>query len=385
MNRILVGCLAGLVLLAGCTGESFKAPSGGGAALQNVKGDFELLPPTDKIDEGCINSADYDACIFYKNPIYSKNAPLKDFARGRLNERQTLGVKLIGLNGSGFLENSTFRVETISAARVSLSGQIKKLAADDPNKFLEQLMTYYYYNLALTFWEPLGPVAFKNQNLKVIADDQVSGWKYDTKTIHLGRLTSGLNLALDASQSLYFLGLANVSLANSNAINQVAQLTGTHKFCNQDVLGCCTTQFGCARAIQSGAALYFVANLFPSNPRLGELSENAMRGIKNCDKLERNPLSASSLSASSAYSLCSSAKGDVHIMGTLYASIWLAMKKQAGADADDINRLYLEHLATLTATDTFSTVKTKLLGFDQTLFNAKYNQLINTEFSRRKL
>lgn len=138
-----------------------------------------FLPSSDKLDSNCMANDGYDACIFLKNPVAQLGSALSgENDRSGAASAQMFGIKIVGVNNSGFLENSTIGVVTRNGARLPLVDRtrLKTSAADESHNDLEQVMTYYYLNQAVSYWRGRGPLAIVGANISVMVDDSVAGF-----------------------------------------------------------------------------------------------------------------------------------------------------------------------------------------------------------------
>ncbi len=371
-----------LILNLGC-GEGFKAKSGElGLSLGDINGvGVQLIPQSDKIDGNCNSSPNYDACLFQKSPVAQQNAVLSNQSRSSMAELQTFGVKINDLNGSGFLENSSIRILTSHTPRLKTTQNLKASVLNGSE--LEQVMTYYYLNRTIEYLSARGPLAVRNQNIPVLVDDRVSGFRLANKTIYLSRKDGRLPSAFDASEAVYLLGLANAHLASGGRLYNLPSKEDQHKMCGLDAKGCCSSRLGCARALASGAATYTTALMFPEKPVIGELGANRLAGVRLCGAMDRDLRTLTSVTATSAFVACEARKGDVNILGSLYASIWWEIRKAFPAETYKVDHIFLRHLLQLTAEDTFLTAKEKVLGLDRTLNGGDFSERIAAEFAKR--
>ncbi len=376
----IVACL----FLMGCS-KGFKGSVGNLSSVQIQAGDGIDLPDSDKLDPDCMTSTSYDTCLFLKNPVFHSGRTFSGIAASQLDPFQTLGVKLTGLASTGFLENSDYSIQTTRSPRLlvaRLDGLRLRYSAAQSSQ-IEQLMTYYYYRMALDFWGPRGMIAVQGRAVNVIVDSSMSGFEKSTNTIHLLKSTKTWPMALDSSQSIYLLATANIHYATGGRINNFGSVDANHQFCGSDAKGCCKTEAGCSRALISGLSTYFVASVFPARTAIGELSANRLGGVRLCGTVDRNVALAASLTRASAFGACATRRGDVHIMGNLYASVFWEVKKALPNEARAVDRLYIEHLSSLSAEDTFITAKEKLFLSNSETLTSSLRTVFTAEFSRR--
>lgn len=377
-----LGLLLFIALLVGCS-NGFNARLDSVPSV--VPGALDTVPETDKIDPQCATSASYEACIFNKNPVYHSGRVFENVVRSEIESSQTLGVKILGLDTSGFLENSDFKIMTARSPRVDTTNRshLKVMSGKATGTEVEQVMTYYYFHLALKHWSERGTVAVKGKGVKVVVDDGMTGFRQDNNTIYLSRSGPQWGPGLDASQSLYLLGTANAHYASDGNLLRPAVGDTTHVRCGADPKGCCKTAEGCSRALVSAVSLYFVAVIFPSAPALGELTAERLGGFRLCQTVDRDLRTLASLNRASAYAACSARPGDVHILGGAYAAaLWEFRKKLPGSDRIELDRIYLEHLSQLRSTDTLVTARGKLLVVASVHSATMANQLAQALASR---
>lgn len=390
-SLILTGSLLVMVLgFQNC--GSFKASSNlNKDYLQFASsGGSDLQPSTDKVDADCMRQNQYDACIFKKNPVASRQQVFSQKANAStpLEDQQTFGVKLTGLATTGNLENDTLSIRTVTGNPVSTqTSSLKFSAQNDSDRRFLQVMTYYWLNRASEYLQSrTNALPARGKGIQIFVDDSIAGWSPKTNSIHLKLDDNGSAMAWNADLAIYFFGLANLHHATNGAFsNMDATAQGKHRDCNLKAAGCCTSQTGCSRAIASGIGDYFVAMIFPDQPIVGETWANRVDGLNHCS-LNRNLNTASSNNASGVFQACG---GDISSMGTIYASIWWSVRNQAqstrSTGASDIDTLFMQHLSLLSASDDFSTVKSKIESVDQRLFNSRYTSLFRAQFQARGL
>lgn len=386
MNKRLILFMATALLILGFQNCSpFRVdPSAMGQPLSFAStGGADLQPATDKLDPTCMSNPDYDACLFKKNPVAQKGALLSNTS---LDSLQYYGVKITGVDTSGTLSNGTVRIETVRGTPVStFTTSLRFRAENDGTQKFAQVMTYYWLTRATEYIEArTGTFPARDKNIRVVVDDSVAGWSPKTNSIHLKLDDNGASMALNSDLAIHFLGAANLYYATNGAITSLA--SGTHRDCGLKTNGCCASQIGCARAIESGVGDYFAAMIFPDQPTVGETWAGSVNGLGFCSQ-SRDLRTAGGLSAQTAYNACGAAgAGEVTTMGTVYASIWWEVRKAAGENgARDIDTIFMQHLALLNGGDTFQTAKAKIRSVDARLFNGKYSASFDAQFASRGL
>src|SRR5690606_37034941 len=133
-------------------------------------------------------------------------------------------------------------IQTLKGVRVQTDNP-EHLKPSNPEQqtYLQQLMAYYWTQRTFEFYKiQTGGLALENKNLKLIIDDSLSGFKPSTNTIHLSTSSKRLPMALDASVVLHFVGQANVYWGSDGRIYDYRN-DSSHKACNGDPKGCCTS------------------------------------------------------------------------------------------------------------------------------------------------
>jgi hypothetical protein len=341
-----------------------------------------------------------NACIFLKNPVFQKGSPLSSplSATSDLRSLQIYGVTLTGLDGSGYLQNSTFAVAPSGLTRATADGSgnwkfpYSTCSAGsctvDPNHQLGQVMAYYWLSKQeQVMVSRTGK--FYSSGKAIPVDTYKAGYNnasFDRSVLPSGKITMGVNgtgneYALSAEIYNHEMGHANFYHANPSA----GYSTATHQYCgtsNQYV--CCKTTAGCLLAINEGQADYHAAIVFNEAVALGEALVNNIAGFSECGLLRA--ISANTNTTNQAtYDACGSRSqlGEPHLMGRVYASVWWMVRSKAGNNPQEVDRLFTEHLAVLSSSDTFATALVKIQTLDSSLFGGKYSSDFAAEFARR--
>ena len=158
---------------------------------------------------------------------------------------------------------------------------------------------------------------------------------------------------------------------------------------------CCATESGCLFGINEGQADFHAAVLFPNQPAVGELLSNDLRGITGCGLTSgpsRDPDTAKNETATSLFNECESSygnKGEIHLVGILYNSMWWEIYRHPDTDQKEIMRIFTEHLPILGWGDTFETAGIKIINLARQMFagekGTRYANIIRAEFERRAL
>lgn len=350
-----------------------------------------LQPATDKIDPNCLSSKAYDACIFRKNPVADQaRAFNNEPTASEVASAQIYGVKLTGLDSSGKLKNESIYIETMSGKPLNTLSPMRLSIIQDEDRASAQLMAYYWLNRTIEYVSAVtGQFYAKGKNIRVVVDDTVAGYSSLKNSIHVRRNEEGNEMAWNAELLVHFLGLANLHFATEGEItNYGSGSSNKHALCGQGVEnGCCKTQDGCAAAIASGAADYLAAIMFPTQPSFGETWTNKLEGLSHCG-IPRDLSRNSNLTADEAYNACEKLEpkslGEVHAMGSVYASVWWEVRKSVGlAGAPHIDTLYMEHLALLDGKDDFNSALSKIKSVDTRLFGSRYYKEFVNQFRSR--
>lgn len=349
------------------------------------------------VDDCAINE-DYNACIFWKNPVAQVGAPLAApiTRTSDLSGIQIHAVKLEGYDDSGLLKNGSFFVRALNpnGRLVSLStesGQFKFGYNNDPIHRVGQVMAFYWLTVQEKYMkEVTGDFFASNKGISVVSyvpNLENAYWDADLQEVVLGSSAAGNEFALGAEVYAHEMGHANINYATDYAINETVG-SFESAVCSGGQGVCCRTVNGCSWAINEGQADYHAGILFPSNVNFLESFVNNPDGLNECG-LSRNIDASKDLTADQAYNACNAQfRGEVHVTGRIYASVWWEVRKAAeaqepGKGADEVDVLFTNHLVALDASDTFVTAMDKVLAVDQALYQGKYSEMFTDEFARR--
>jgi hypothetical protein len=90
-----------------------------------------------------------------------------------------------------------------------------------------------------------------------------------------------------------------------------------------------------------------------------------------------------SLSTNSAAATFTTSTGYAQALGLIYASMWWEIRKSAGAQGDEIDRIFLEHLTLLDGNDDFRTAIAKAKTVDARLFGSRHSGKFDTQTTAR--
>ncbi len=122
--------------------------------------------------------------------------------------------------------------------------------------------------------------------------------------------------------------------------------------------------------------------MFPNRTTIGDGFNNTSAGAQALPGISRDLASAASKTAPALFT---AAQGDARSLGLLYASIWWEVRRQAGAQSADIDRIFMEHLTLLNGADTFSSAISKAKTVDSRLFSGQYSSALDAELAKRGL
>lgn len=345
-------------------------------------GEGGLIPQTDKLVEGCKTSAQFDACIFLKNPVSQQRATLES---SQLDAARKFGIKLRGLSRTGFLENAYIQVLTLHSPKLSL---LNLAPAKEPiaegKSAPEQVMAYYWANRAVEYLSArIGAENVPIKGLKIYVDDTFTGYSSSNRSIHLEKRGTQIPKAFSADVILQLLGQAMAFEASGKSVLSLSNIA-KHNFCLLSPKGCCSADVGCANALAGSAGDYLNGIMFPTSPVIGESVAGQTSGMKVCE-IDRNLATLNSKTKAQVYSACAKAPGNAVLMGAWYASLWWKVRDQAEAleagGAAQIDKLFFQHMKTWTAASTFTEAKTSALELATAHDGGKFLSLFQTAFA----
>src|SRR5262249_53315359 len=150
--------------------------------------------------------------------------------------------------------------------------------------------------------------------------------------IALGEI-SNQDLALSAEVYLHEDGHAN---AHYGSMGNIEGATNLDIACGPDPKNpadCCTTSKGCPGALNEAHADVHAGIIFPDDTAIGSTVVNATGGLVECgfpSSIDAN----ANLTAIQAYNVNSGAgvcpvsvKGEIHVLGRVYASVWWEVRR----------------------------------------------------------
>ena len=318
---------------------------------------------------------------------------------------------------------------TLNVTRARLSGgKWTTPYRDDDNFLVEQAVTYYWL-MYQQDWMKRNTSQFyaSNKNIEAVAVSNTpfnAYWSPLENKIVLGIFciinsnsnsiacrSETMGMALNAEVLTHEAGHANFAHSASSQNSRGTGRAGcqTHVNCKNksqsicdvsqeetsNVSRCCLTEKGCLMAIDEGQADFHASILFPNNPSVGEMLVNNLNGITGCFPNSgplRSPKTNRNATASQIFNSCQASfggKGEIHVMGILYNSIWWEIYNHAETQPEDILKLFTEHLPLLHYDDHFETAGVKIMNLAKQIFEGSkgsgYADIIREEFSRRGL
>ena len=359
--------------------------------------------PGGSIDPSCMNSSEYNACIFFKNPVAQKGSPFDPPITflTNLSSIQIYGVNITGTI-DGLLKNGTYDIviswDQAQRTQVKADGTWKFEYANDPNHHVAQVMAYYWLTYQMSYMQQKASWYAENRNIQVnvLSSDLENDAYFSSRenTIALGHFTLKGQIEAALSADIVLHEAAHASFYYSNS-SRGTYSENTHRSCSDDQAICCTSYRGCFKAINEGQADFHSLIIFsslsssssPLIPLIGEGVTNELSdGLGIC--IPRNMNYLSDQLATNVYDGCDSQndlQGEIHMMGALYASIWWNIYTHPFVVKDEIIELFVEHLAIISSEDTFESIGTRILSLEQQKFSGKYSQIITQAFTERGL
>lgn len=380
IRRLSTPLFASLMLLIsgvlfGCSGfRSAFSNSDSALSISDYQG---IIPETDRLDSDCMSSSAYDSCIYLKNPDAQAGRAI---AAGDLPNHRRFGVKLAGLDGSGYLQNIWIQVQSTKWARWQVNDHSGyKAALTDDQSYAEQISAYYWADRAAEYLTSrLTAARVPISGLLIYADDAFTGYASQHGSIHLEKNPGKVSRALSGEIVIQLFGQAVAQNLSGGKLLQTGS-GSQHNFCELNPKGCCKTNSGCSAAIVSGFGDYVAAMLNPAAPRLGETFASNLNGQAICG-FSRDLKTLASVGKVAAFSACTNAPGQVSLFGSWYASLWWNLRERTESQEKgaglDIDILFFDHVKTLEANSTFADAKSAALALAQAYKNGKYLSLM---------
>jgi hypothetical protein len=375
------------VTSAASTNDTDNSGSGGGNPGE---------PPVPQPATDCLADSSANACLFYKNVVDANGGAMPSYSYSSdLTDLQNYAVDIEGLDGSGYLQNSTIIVENAGATRTraTSNGDFKYLYKDnDPNKHLSQVSAYYWCMATNELFESNGGSPATGGGLSIEAfDGSYANGSYNpvTNSLQLGYFTNfdgnPHEVALMGEVVVHEFGHAIAGYASD--LNMNLQNSSTHRDCAGT--RCCRQKEGCTGAINEAQADFQAALMFQDSPGMLNIRSNDLIGSMGQMNLPRNPEAIGSPSIEFLFERPSTfgfdANGHFYTLALAYTSAWwdAYLDAKAAGVHKELEQLFIEHLSPIGSTDTFETALDKALTIDQTLFGSRHSSRLRTAFAAR--
>lgn len=335
----------------------------------------------------CLTNSSYNLCLTYKDPVSTYGARFSPaFTPSSATAAQESQVFVYGVRvpASGSLSNDHFLLSNGGYQTVAptSAGDWKHSYRSDSNHYVAQLHAWYWLNWYRSYMIERTQTFFASANLagkKMVvrpAANVENNAYFDSYDYSMSLGWSNINqngqkadLALDVATAIHELGHGNFYIANKSSID--GDYTSVE--CFQGQTYCCSSVRGCPGAIHEGVADFHAAFAFPDKKAsILDYFFNTFGGEqwRNLDWIETNGITAQRLYDRNG-------QGQIHDLGTVYASIWYGVWKKAKnscAEAD-IEKLFVEHLAGLGGSDTFITAYSTISALANQIFPAKADKI----------
>lgn len=344
--------------------------------------------PTPVRADDCLSNPAYNLCLTYKDPVSTYGAKFSPpFTPSTATPQQEQQVFVYGVKvpSSGPLVSDHFNLRSGNHAPVAPTaiGDWKHSYRNDSNHFVAQLHVWYWVNWFRSYLIDRTGTFFASAN---VAKKKLQLWPaanvennayFDSSlySISIGwsdysHKGNRADLALDVATVLHELGHANYYMANRHSIDGDNMSVS----CFQNQTYCCPDRNGCPAAIHEGVADFHAKIAFPdADGSILDYFFNSPAGDqwRDLDWIERNNVTAKMLYDRSQ-------KGEIHDMGTVYASIWYGVWKKAKESCTEaeIEKLFVEHLIGIGGTDNFISAFSTIVAFANQLFPHKADKII---------
>ncbi len=384
-------------------------------------------------DANCQNNNSFDACIVWKNPVASAGRVFPQILQRStdLSAIQTFGVALKNRTSPDKLISSTITVSASAGTTpVFQNGQLRTTYQSDSEKsWLAQLMAYFwisYQESEMTRrtggFYPTGkaiPVdAFATDPTK----GSVVGNAYYSSTLNKVVLGYAVDenqviaheMALSAEVYLHEMGHADLEWAldgsgidiyrdpNASYVVQASDGTNHLRSLNDiqtgDVLlsTFCKTVDGCMWAINEGQADFHYLMIFHDSTPLAETIVNKVAGGLETGTVPRDVNQLKTWSTQDIFTKSASKynsgsiviNGEIHGMGSAYASILWTIYTHPQMNRTHFEKIFMEQLKMLTPNSRFQDARESLVGVaeamaDSNLNGIHYGPLIRSIFTAK--
>lgn len=300
------------------------------------------LPGTFSVD--CLDQDDFDACLFWKNPVAQRylifQNPIRavysdilQFGANLIND-QIFGVKLNNRIKPEKLESKTFRVGYHSDQEefqqmILENGKYKMPYSAETSHQTAQVMAYFWLNhmeeeliKRTGLFYPQGKNILVDSYITYAADldndgqadisvkDNASFQTYNNGTIFMGYSVNKQNgiaheLALSAEVFIHEMGHGNfywaTSVNNNGTPKPIIDNNENKSLSEQFNVQACSGSSGCFRAIHEGQADFYNfilftkfnsdGSVFYTSPGMGETWFNNLAGVDSLGSVPRDPRS----------------------------------------------------------------------------------------------
>lgn len=386
------------------------------------------------LDASCLSNTNYDACIFWKNPVAQNGNALTKYLNvgDNVDPLQTFGIQLEDLTSATNLKSTSLDIGVTSGQKLILNNGTYRASysTDGNNHFLGQLMAYFWLTYQQKrIYNSTGIFYTKDQNIFVDAYNpsvQLNAY-WDGEKIVMGYADNSTGtmkheMAMSAEVYLHEMGHASLDYAtgsvdgSGNLVTSLNMLSNakvyyycytdnyvyasepTTTVCPDDYapILLCNSKEGCIAAIHEGQADFHHFMVFHENPNLFETMYNSFSGDSSA-AVHRDPRRTQTWVTNDYYlkskivayqKLSSSVQqitmyGEVHDMGSAYASILWNIYSDPGMFPADFEKIFMQHLQNLTSSSKFIDSRNALLAQDVALFGGKYQSLIRAAFSAK--
>lgn len=325
-------------------------------------------------DPNCLNNPNYDACVFWKSPVAQRGQAYSSLLNlGQTLAEQSFGVRLTDQSQADKLENQNIRVFA-SGAQPATPGNGTSFRLNynqDRNRFYNaQLMSYFWLNVQQKEMTRRAGTFYASDK-RIPVDAFNSGVEnnayWDTQKIVMGKATSGGNsheMALSSDVLLHEMGHANLQFAVGRFLRD------SHPGAQN---GTCSSALGCISAINEGQADFHFLMIFQDSTALGETFVNSTRGIGGVGGISRNVKANPKMTIQEHFSR---SQGQIHTMGTLYATILYRIYTDSRVNKLDFEKIFMNSLQKLSESSRFPETKAALLSEDRIHFNSAYKAVI---------
>jgi hypothetical protein len=191
-------------------------------------------------DSNCLNNTNFDACIFWKNPLAAKGSTYTSADLANIGQYQTIGVKLTGANApTDYLETNAFKIslkwnpdqantdKTIHVGQNTNPNRWRiDLNTDLQNKtyYIPQFTAYFYLNYQKEFMKTYAGNFFVESEAISSAQSQTNLFNNSEKKI----LVNAYDLRDSELDNNAFYSYSTDSILEGSSRNQQFKLMGNY-------------------------------------------------------------------------------------------------------------------------------------------------------------